>query len=94
MTRYSINGTELNFESTGSDYRIEKSSSTIGYARKAGSDWRIESSNSSTIGYVRTGRSAIEGSNSSTLSSVSSAPGSGPDYVKGAFFLLKKEGKI
>jgi hypothetical protein len=92
MSDYSINGVTLKFVSTGSDYRIEKGSSTVGYARKAGSDWRIEWG-SSTVGYYRS-RGAIEGSNGSTLSSLSSAPGSGPEYVKAAFLVFKNEGKI
>lgn len=93
MSQYTINGVTLKFVPQGSDYRIEKGSSTVGYARKAGSDWRIEWG-SSTVGYVRTSRGQIEASNHSTISSISSAPGSGPDYVKGAFCIFRHQGKI
>ncbi|MEN0067838.1 MAG: hypothetical protein AAGA48_37260 [Myxococcota bacterium] len=48
--------------------RIERSSHTIGYAKRNGSDWRIEKSGR-TVGYVRSrsSRLAIESSGSTTL---------------------------
>ena len=93
MSEYRAFGTTLKFVSTGSDYRIEKSSSTVGYARRAGSDWRIEWG-SSSVGWARS-RGAIETFGGSTICSTSSAEPSGaPDYVRAAFTCFHREGKI
>lgn len=81
--------------SAGSDYRIEKGSSTIGWAKKRSSKWAIESSGSSTLGWLNGSR--IEKTNSATWASLSDAQrmvADCPDAVAAALWVLQKSGKL
>ncbi len=79
---------------SGDDYRIEKGSSTIGFVKKRGSKWEIESSGNKGLGWLNGDR--IEKPSGSTWTSLSDAKKltDGPDPVAAAMWVLRKSGKF
>ena len=79
---------------SGSDYRIEKGSSSIAFVKNRNGKWAIEDLGSNTIGWLNGSR--IETSNGSIWGSLSDAKSlcDGPDQVAAAIWALNKLGKL
>jgi len=93
--RIEKNGSTWGFAKTsGSDYRIEKGSSTIALIKNRNGKWSIEDLGANTLGWLYGSR--IETSNGSSWGSLSDAKSlcDGPDPVAAAIWVLKKLGKL
>ena len=80
---------------SGSDYRIEKGSSTVAFVKqKGGGKWMIEDQGNNTIGWLD--GSSIEKVNGSSWASLSDAKSlcGGPDPVAAAIWVLNQNGKL
>ncbi|HEX7715580.1 MAG TPA: hypothetical protein VF531_16290 [Bacillota bacterium] len=79
---------------SGSDYRIEKGSSTIAFVKSRSGKWAIEDAGNNTLGWLN--GSSIETTNGSTWASLSDAKSfcDGPDPVAAAMWVLNKTGKL
>lgn len=80
---------------SGSDYRIEKGSSSIGWAKRRHAKWSLETFAGSTLGWLSGDR--IEKPNGSTWASLRDARDlveGGPDPVAAALWVLGQHGKL
>jgi hypothetical protein len=81
-------------KASGSDYRIEKGSSTIAFVKNRSGKWAIEDAGNNTLGWLN--GSSIEKVNGSTWTSLSNAKSfcDGPDPVAAAIWVLNQNGKL